>query len=188
MAALLACLLSGCGSQISSSNPLLSPPTPTPCAASAAQFRVNCGDPASYTDKCGNVWVPDQLYSLGGWGYVAAGSSGGPGTTAISGTLDDPLFYKERYATNLEYRFTLPNGSYQVTLWFSEGYWTAPAKRVFSVVVEGVTLAPALDCYAVAGAKTATSLSATVPLSDGVLNVILAASADNAQINAIEVK
>ncbi len=172
-------------SDLTPQNPQLVPPTPTPCVPTAALYRVNCGDLA-YTDYCGNVWAADQAYST--WGYATVGSIGGPGTSSIEDTLSDPLFYKERYAPTLEYRFDVSAGTYQVVLWFSEGYFTAPGSRIFSVVVEGVSFASALDVFSQVGGKRAYSLSGSVPVSDGTLNIVMTASADNAEINAIEVK
>lgn len=178
---------SGCGSQLAPANTLLAPPTPTPCVPTPVLYRVNCGDVA-YTDSCSNAWAADQAYASGLWGYQNVGSIGGPGTTPIGNTTDDPLFYKERYAATLEYRFDVAAGNYDVTLWFCEGYFTAANKRVFDVVVEGVSFAASLDVFSLVGAKKAYSLSGNVPVSDGTLNIVMTATADNAQINAIEVK
>ncbi|MES2202006.1 MAG: malectin domain-containing carbohydrate-binding protein [candidate division FCPU426 bacterium] len=176
----------GCGSQLAPVNSMLIAPTLTPCAPPAVR-RINCGDNA-YTGYCSAHWSADQPYSGNSWGYVGTTSVGGPGGPPILNTNDQPLFYKERYASTLEYDVDVPAGSYNVTLWFSEGYWTASGKRVFDVVVEGVTVVSGLDVFAVAGPKTAYAVNTIATVSDGTLNIVLTASADNAEINAIEVR
>jgi hypothetical protein len=197
----LALLLQACGSQYSPLNPQLEPP---PCVPPPALFRVNCGDLAYLNSGCGSgvSWAADQVYSSGSWGRFGGTNvgSGIPAGTAVPGTSDDPLFYKGAIGSPIEYRFDVPSGSYSVTLYFLEDFWGAPGNpggagsRIFSVQVEGVTLAASFDIFAVAGARTAYSLStpAPVPVSDGTLNVVLTVvppSVDgNATINAIEVK
>lgn len=182
-------LATGCGTQLSPANTLLQPPPPTPCVPTTAVQRVNCGD-AAFSDSCGNLWAADQAYTLGGWGYVTPPTSsvGGVGTGSIGGTVEDGLFLKERYAASLEYRFTVPNATYQVTMKFCEGYFTGPGQRSFGVVAEGVNMASGLDLYAQAGPKNAYELSSPVTVSDGILNIVMTASADNALVNAIEIK
>jgi hypothetical protein len=179
--ALLLC--GGCGSHLSPSNSLYLPP---PCS-NTALFRVNCGA-VLYKDSCGNNWAADQAYTPGAWGYFTVGTVGGPGVTGIANTPSAPLFYKERYGTPLEYRFDVPAGTYNVTLYFSESYWTSTGKRSFSVVVEGVTFAASMDLFALAGKNSAYVLTGPVPVLDGTLNIVMTATLDNALIDAIEVK
>ena len=81
-----------------------------------ALVRVNAGAPA-YTDGFGNPWSPDQAYQQGSWGYVG-GKTYSTGS-AIANTTDDPLYQKVRYA-NFRYQFDVPNGEYEVTLYFAE--------------------------------------------------------------------
>ncbi|MCX8094419.1 MAG: GH116 family glycosyl hydrolase, partial [Candidatus Goldbacteria bacterium] len=158
-------------------------PTPT-ITPSITPIRVNCGGP-QYNDGI-NIWLADQAYVTGGWGYVNAGAVG---TTAdaINGTTLDTLYQSERYATNLEYRFTIPNGQYQVNLKFVEMYWTANGSRVFSVALEGTTVITNLDIYATVGHDYAYDRSFIVTVSDGILNIVLTSTVDNAQICAIEI-
>jgi len=151
---------------------------------SITAIRVNCGGP-QYNDGT-NIWYADQAYTTGGWGYV----NGTVGTTTdtINGTTYDTLYQSERYAANLEYRFTLPNGQYQVNLKFVEMYWTANNARVFSVAIEGVNVINNLDIYAAVGHDYAYDRGPfTVNVTDGILNIVCTSTVDNAQICAIEI-
>src|SRR5206468_2673804 len=73
-------------------------------------IRVNAGGPA-YTDMQSQVWSADTGY-LGGQTYL---------TGAAVGNTTTPILYQtERYIAGniLEYRFTVPNGTYSVKLKF----------------------------------------------------------------------
>jgi len=71
-----------------------------------------------------------------------------------------------------------------VTLYFSEGYWTAAAKRTFNVVINGTTVLTNFDIFATAGAQNKAvqrSFTATANASGQIVinfNTVI----DNAQI------
>ena len=72
----------------------------------------------AFTDGAGRVWDADRAYgTTGPWGYTAGKAVSS--TTAVANTTDDPLYQKYRELAG-EYRFQVPNGSYQVTLKFAE--------------------------------------------------------------------
>ncbi|HDQ26637.1 MAG TPA: hypothetical protein ENN43_07850, partial [bacterium] len=149
-----------------------------------APIRVNCGG-NSYNDGT-NIWLADQAYAAGGWGYVAG--SVATTTDPISGTTHDTLYQSERYAGTIEYRFTVPNGQYEVYLSFVEMYFTSANSRIFSVAIEGSQVITGLDVYAQAGHDAAHDRGPfNVTVSDGILNIVLAASVNNAQVCAIAV-
>ena len=147
-------------------------------------IRVNCGG-TQYNDGT-NIWLADQAYTTGGWGYV--NGTAGTTTDAINGTTYDTLYQSERYNTNLEYRFTVPNGVYQVYLKFVEMYWTSSGNRIFSVSIEGNQVISNLDIYALVGHDYAyDSGPFTVTVTDGILNILASASANNGQFCAIAI-
>ena len=103
------------------------------------------------------------------------------------------LYRTERWdgnaAPELQYAFTVPNGSYEVRLHFAENFSGAfgVGKRVFSVQVEGVTALANLDVYAAAGPNTALVRSVTTTVSDGQLNILFLHGVEDPLINGIEV-
>ena len=164
-----------------------STPTLTPTPVPFVQ-RVHAGSAVAYVDSQGLTWSPDRSYVDGSWGYTtgAARSS----TTVVANTVDDPLYQKWRELRG-EYRFTVPNGAYRVTLKFAEFIVNKPEDRGMMITIEGVVSENPLSVYAQAGKNTAFERSYTATVSDGVLNIAfdraINARKDPA-ISAIEVK
>lgn len=171
-------------------------PTPTPTAtatptqaasATGALYRVNAGG-ASYVDAQGYTWAADKAFSAGGWGYVGGFTSSQ--TTAIRNTNDDPLYQSERWWNgNGVYKFTLPNGTYDVVLKFAEIYPSAyRGARVFDVKVEGALVRSGLDIAATVGMYTPIDVAVPgVIVSDGVLQVDLTSRTGSPKISAISI-
>jgi subtilisin family serine protease len=132
------------------------------------QQRVNVGGPAVTTS--GNAWTADRAFTAGSWGYTNSASTTYSVRKAISGTLDDVLYQNQRL-TPTEYRFTVPNGTYQVQLMFAELKRVKVGARVFDVNVEGTSIAN-VDIVRDVGLNAADVYTRTVTVSDGVLNVI----------------
>ena len=108
---------------------------------------------------------PDaSVQAVGGANANYAGS-------AIEGTEDDPLYQSVRY--NLDaYRFRVPNGSYKVTLKFSEVAYDTPGARVFDVTVQGKKVIEKLDLFAKVGKNKAYDVELPdVTVTDGTLNI-----------------
>jgi len=81
----------------------------------------------------------------------------------------------------------VPNGNYEVTLYYAENYFTGTGKRVFDVAIEGQTVLPNFDIYAVAGKNAAVQRTFITAVSDGSLDIVETASVNNAKISAIQV-
>ncbi|HVZ25928.1 MAG TPA: malectin domain-containing carbohydrate-binding protein, partial [Sediminibacterium sp.] len=97
-------------------------------------MNISLGDKRFYFDaKTGQTWIPEQPYKSGSWGYVGGqvflmkGSTRtGYGTTRdIIGTEADPIFQTQRIGIE-QFRFDVPNGTYELTLHFAE--LLSPAK------------------------------------------------------------
>ena len=163
-------------------------PTPTPTPTRPAySVRVDAGGP-TFTDGQGLTWQADQAFSAGSWGYI--GGSPGSSTVAVAGTKDDLLFQKYRQGMS-EFRFTVPNGSYQVQLRFAEFAATGPGQRVMEITLEGTPVESALDVYAAAGgAARALDRTYQVTVNDGILNIGFAqvGGALPPMVSAIEIK
>jgi hypothetical protein len=160
-------------------------PTPTGTPPTSYTRRVNAGG-AAYTDGQGQQWQADQQYSAGGWGY--SGGKTHSVSNSIANTMDFPLYQAERYFEGSgAYAFTVPNGVYSVTLKFAELYVTGAGQRIFNVKLEGLTVLPAFDVFALAGGRyIAYDRHFAVTVTDGVLNVDFDWNAP--QICAIEIK
>ena len=112
----------------------------TGTGTSFTPIRVHAGGSA-YTDSLHNVWSADTGFS-GGNTYTTTG--------AIANTTDPTLYLSERYGA-MTYTFTVPAGTYNVTLKFAEIFYTNPGERIFNVAINGTTVLPNFDIVAQAG-------------------------------------
>ena len=155
-----------------------------PVPPTATVIRVNTGGP-QYTDSLGQVWAADNGFNTG---YITIV------TAAIAGTVDDPLYQRDRWdssgAPEMTYAFTVPNGNYTVKLHFAE-HWTggqAVGRRVFDVSLENQLALDNLDIFAQAGGYTLLVKTLQTTVSDGQLNINFThGPADDPIIGAIEI-
>jgi len=153
-------------------------------------FRVNCGG-GTYTDTRKNLWLADQAYTPGGWGYVGANRNTYSVGNAITNTSDQVLYQSESYFNpgNGTYRFTVPNGNYRVTLKFAEIYngITASNPRIFSVALEGTRVITDLSLFGTSGLYSATDGTYLVTVNDGSLDIDFIKGQENPKVSAIEI-
>ena len=169
-----------------STSRVVAPPVATPTPQASTVWRVHAGGGA-YTDSQGNVWAADQNY-VGG----APATNTGTITGALPGSGDTALYENERYGTSLLYNFQVPSSQlYQVTLKFSENYWTASGDREFNVSINGNTVLTNFDIFAAAGGefKAVDKVFNNISADDlGRIIVQLGPTAkDNAKIDAIQI-
>ena len=170
-------------------SPTITPggPTLTPTTTAGSAQRVNCGGTV-FTGGDGLVLAADKVFATGSWGYTNTGSTAKSSTSAVAGTVDDPLFQKWR-DNPTEYRFTVPNGSYQVKLRFAEFETNKTGDRKMQITLESTVVESALDVYAAVGKATMLNKTYTIAVSDGVLNIgfVKNGGAKNPMIAAIEI-
>ena len=176
-------------------------------------MAINSGGGA-YTRADGTVFEADTAASPHRF-YVAGqdGNATYSDVDPIAGTTDDALYQNQRfgwastpttdaddgrfgYAVKNADGSALASGSYKVVLHFAEIYnqpddpggLTGAGQRQFNVGIEGTTVAN-YDIWAAAGAgATATTLTRTVSVTDGTLNLAFWQGAtENPTVAAIEV-
>ncbi|MCB2410510.1 glycoside hydrolase family 2 TIM barrel-domain containing protein [Hymenobacter lucidus] len=179
------------------------------------ELNVSLGDERTFTDpQLHQVWVPEQAYAPGSWGYVGGTVYKLPGERLpygsdrnILGTDYDALYETQRVGLT-QFRLDVPDGEYEVTLHFAE-LEAAPAAEQLVYNLAGSTAASAtpeapgrafivlLNGQALPELSTATSLrplqavSTTVPVSArGQRGIIIDFQARTGQacLNAIQVK
>jgi len=154
---------------------------------------VNVGG-GMYRDSRGQDWAPDRLFSSGLWGYrdypyPSQPSQSDATSNPIANTTEQGLYQTNRY--NLAaYAFTVPNGTYSVTLKFAElYYWYADGRR-FDVRIEGAAV-PALTNLSVfqkaGGQYAAWDYSQLVSVQDGELTIDFVPRVSAPIVNAISV-
>ena len=149
--------------------------TPTPLATATPTStpytqRANNGG-AAFADGQGQAWAADKAFTSGSWGYTAGSAKST--TTAVAGTTDDALYQKWRSAPG-EYRFTVANGAYEVTLRFAEFEATRSSSRVMKITIEGVVVENTLNVNSLVGNAVALDKVYQATVTDGVLNIAFA--------------
>ena len=167
------------------------PKLPAPPAAAKLVIRVACGAYQPYTDKNGNIWLPDQV--------KAPGASLSPPdglTIERTETYEVPnvafpkIFRSERYSMSA-YEFNLPNGKYTVRLHFAETFTgiTGVGQRVYSFAVQGQKPEQDFDIFKEAGGlyKAIQREYKGVMVTDGKLRIMFTPKIENPAINGIDI-
>ncbi|MCF7974777.1 MAG: hypothetical protein K9N55_13245 [Phycisphaerae bacterium] len=160
-------------------------------AESKLVIRVACGANQPYTDKNGNLWLPDEVAATG------ASLSQPDGMTIermetfeVPGVAFPEIFQRERYSMSA-YEFNLPNGKYTVRLHFAETFTgiTGVGQRIYSFAVQGQTPEKDFDLYKVAGGpyKAIQREYRGVAVTDGKLKITFTPNIENPAINGIEI-
>ncbi|PYS98511.1 MAG: glycoside hydrolase family 2 [Acidobacteria bacterium] len=108
-----------------------------PVTAASNEIAINVGSNASFIDSDGRVWIADQPYSKGSWGYIGEKATriySQPPDRNILRTDSDPLF-QTMVEGLTEYRFDVPDGEYEIELLFAETKNERAGMRVFDVLI-----------------------------------------------------
>ena len=151
-------------------------------------FRINAGGP-NYTDTNGNLFVADQAYATGSFGYV--GGSARTFNNPIGNTDDDPLYQDLRLVRNgsFFYRFDVSAAAtFEVTLYLMAPALSGPGNIIMDVLAEGEVVLDNLDVKVQAGGVYRALIKTfTVNVSDGRLDLKFAKVNKAALICAIAV-
>ena len=158
---------------------------------SSGASRINSGGP-DYSDTSGSLFLADRAYAPGGFGYV--GGEARLFDQPIGGTDDDPLYQDVRLARpgdsdgSFAYRFDMPPGLYDVTLYMMAPELDGPGNVVMDVKAEEDVVFDDLDVTAEAsGAYQALVKTFTVDVLDGTLDLRFRTVNKAAVVSAIAV-
>jgi enterochelin esterase-like enzyme len=167
------------------------PTVASPSTATKLVIRVACGAYQPYTDKNGNLWLPDEVKAPGASLKLPDGM-----TIERTEVFEVPnvafpqIFQTERYSMNA-YEFTLPNGKYTVRLHFAETFTgiTGVGQRVYSFAVQGQKPETDFDIFKEAGGpyKAIQREYKGVVVADGRLRITFTPNIENPAINGIEI-
>lgn len=118
-------------------------------------------------------------------------------STSFSRTMKDispePIFQSHRFAQILNYSIPVPNGTYIITTYHNEFYFgktistTGPGRRVFDIFLEGVLVKNNFDIYVESNNEPHSLTFYNITVDDGILNLNMVASANNASISGISI-
>ncbi len=154
--------------------------------ANSPEIAINVGSNADFTDAAGRVWLADQAYKAGSWGFVGEKSKfiySTPPDRNILGTLDDPLYHTMQEGLTA-YKIDVPAGSYDVELRFAETRHADAGKRIFDVLVNGALFIKGLDLAADVGRNKMYSKSYRFSTKGG-LNIEFSPSVGEAILSGI---
>ena len=156
--------------------------------------RISPGDSHTVTDCTANVWIKDQAYSLGSFGYSGASNTGFV-NSAITGICSNAyrLYQWERYGNptgSFSYLFDCPEGVYEIQLLEAETYWTGAGQREFNLFIEGQQVLTNFDIFATAGGQNIPiTLVYTATVTDAQLEMdFVVGAADKARASGIQVR
>ncbi|TDG36008.1 hypothetical protein EZJ43_09990 [Pedobacter changchengzhani] len=99
-------------------------------------MAINVGSNTQYFDDSEQIWINDQPYTKGSYGYIKGNPSNLSIKSLITHTNDTPLYYS--YLNNLSgYRLDVKPGRYEVELCFAEPNKIKRGERVFNVSING---------------------------------------------------
>lgn len=157
---------------------------------STFSLRLRCGNSqASIVDSLGYIWQPDKH-------FVASNTKARPvkkSPIANASTELWPLYYYERYSSSpvaapTFYEIPVPNGTYVVSLHFTETSSLAPGQRVFDVAINSHRYVRDVDIIAAVGLGILLKLVIPyVAVSSGILRIDLPRVTGNPKINALEI-
>lgn len=140
-----------------------------------------------FVDKSGNLWMPDTYFSSG---QLAADK-------VVVGDTAEPGLYAGEWYGNFNYALPVDQGSYTMTLYFSEKYWGSEVSkkggvgsRVFDVLCNGVALTSRLDIVKESGSGRALdeTYHGLRPNAQGKLIVSFVPDVNYASVDAIELE
>lgn len=148
-------------------------------------LRINVGSNAQYLDAQSNPWIEDASYN-GFYGYKNGDMSMANRKNIFRGSKHDPLFYS--YLEELtDYTVKVPNGNYEVTLYFMENDDLMQGERVFGVSINGENLIQKLDILKEAGFAHGMSKTFMVQAKDGKLDFKFKSQKGKTILNGLEV-
>jgi beta-galactosidase len=164
-----------------------------------------------FTDSKNEIWIPDQEYRKESWGHIGGKAFRLPngnlpyGTDKnIIGTDDDPIYQTQQTDITF-YRLDVPDGKYELGLYFSElvggkvqqlvynldstGRTELAVKRIFDVVVNDETVLKNFNIEQECGIATAVRKTFIVTAKDnkGII-ILFRAIEGEAVLNAVQLR
>ena len=109
-----------------------------------SSIYINVGSNAQYTDDDKIVWLEDQPYKKGEYGYLSGTPTYMNLKYMIKNTDHTPLYYS--YLDNVsKYKVDVPDGNYLVELYFIEPEKIQAGQRIFNVSINSELVARNMD-------------------------------------------
>lgn len=133
--------------------------------AAMTDIAVNAGSNAEYVHETGSLWQADRAYAPGSWGFTRNSSKEASNLRNIFATEQDAVAQTAREGS-FGYRFDVPDGEYEIELWFAELKNVKSGERVFDVSINGINTISGLDLMNEVGPFTLLSRKFRVSVRD----------------------
>jgi hypothetical protein len=149
------------------------------CGNAQTSININCGG-ADYTAVDGTQWVGDYYFNGGDLLYTS---------DAIVNSQDLPLYRSARAGLWADFAYNIPaaNGSYSVTLHFSEIQFWNKGDRVFNVAINGATVLSNFDILANAAPRAALTRQFPVTVTNGAIQIAVNGVTRRGLLNGIQI-
>jgi beta-galactosidase len=148
---------------------------------------INIGSNAQYIDNQKNIWLEDRPYKKGSFGYIGGKPSFIYLKGKITNTDKTPLLYSYLDSISI-YQIDVPNGQYQIELFFAEPEFHEQDKRVFNVNVNGSSVINHIDLNKEASYVEAVSKTLNVTAKDNQgIQITFDAIKGNPILNALRI-
>ena len=173
------------------------------------RYRVNVGGPQLKPSDGGRYWLADTEDSPSRFNNARISGSHTNSTndhismtSAVPAGTPEAMFESRRYDadvagnpsddTEMQYRFPVRNGRYEVRLYFVESYFDKQSykkkgPRKFDVEIEGKRVLKNYDMFKELGHNRGTMKSYTVTVRDGVANVKFIHEKEDPMLSGIEI-
>lgn len=128
-------------------------------------LKVNIGGSAT-----GDFLADQEFNEKVEYGFMSGTERAFPPDMIVANSNGDSVYHSER-SDFPTYRVRVPNGTYKVTMMFSENYYDAPGKRLFDVLVENKMIEANLDLFAKVGVNSAYKITVVTEVLDEILDL-----------------
>lgn len=125
---------------------------------------INVGSNTQFISDDENVWESDRPYQVGGWGFVGGKQS--KISQNIINTADDPLYQTFRQGLSA-YRFDIPDGDYEIEMFFAEPSDLKKGERIFDISANGIKVIENFDLISETGLLQANIKKFKIKVSGG---------------------
>lgn len=129
-------------------------------------LAINIGSNCEYLADNEVLWMPEQEYVTGQWGYVGGTTRKHGKRKPVLGTTDEYVYQTYREGVD-QFRYDLPDGRYRLELCFAENSIIKAGERVFTIYVNQEKAWNGIDLIADYGINQAVNLSEEVTVANG---------------------
>ena len=153
------------------------------------KLAINTGFNAQFIDESGLIWLSDQEYHPGNYGYIGGKPEMIQKDLIVRNSGATTPVYNYYLSNIHSYRLDVPDGDYKVELFFAEPDVMTENNRVFNVLVNDQIVFDSLDLYREYGFVSAASRCFNITVFNGTgLNIKFDKIKGDPLLNALSIE